>query len=940
MNSWGLLLLLLPLLLVVTVSGWHGIRLPDAGCTNTGSMRCHAGGYQNSKLQGLFNRYQFLFNLHSGATALPESTGRFSLGLHSHDPLGSPLLIKMLNETGQVCTDANYCTLQTWWEKVSPRVHMVVDTARLLYTLTPSGDPFPYYDMPFNESVSQDQLNGASYWDQTVSAAYQGYTSVADLLDCDTPIIVEPFLVPILDVTSEECEALTNNDGIPPWMFNTTNVLPFNATSMLPMSCARLPLPSYLYDDLVSNVGAHDLRTAYDLLYQQQEIPGGLPGTQEFLTPSTQLTHPWQGYLATYQYAGKAQQRHKALATPPCSTGTNPDTLDLSHYYKIGPWCQLYQVSTAPQWLFRVNITLTFDRTQVHPAMAQLVGGQTGADYEVQMSWWLRWDGNTITVDFEGDVKQNPVINILRHFIDMRLANLIQLDDSKHRFPGPTMSGYIVACGSQLDSALGLAINPWTQTPWLSKPSQEWYFPVPSPGFLRTGWTDNQWNNETDARLLAPYRPGMWYWVNNTAALTEFGPACGQVGARGPCPNDSSSLDNPYGPLYAFERLNEFSRNTVHYDDFPQSSLTDHSPYLPPLANAWFNELKPRSWVAAHNSINIPLSLVVEPTSDLLTELFAEFSVHVSDRLANPRQFPLHRRSASNSTSQLPLRNIYRQNLNTTVSQCLIQWYNLSHAFTQDHGNLTSFIQNLQPPSPGTVVGAIHAHFCDPEGLQLPASQRQPRRYIETWVCGPPTGSDVEPPLIFRAGSPGDALFTAASWDARDRCKASEPRMLFSNNAANATAAHLWWKNIAQTAQDQRLVRFEVARCRVQLTDPDADPQVALFPDADSDSQEMPARLPSQYRQVAETLENTISCFIQVAVDEAALIAKANGDTVAAAHEALQDTKAQFYQSYYVFFYIILAIIGALVLASAIMFIILIVKECQKPKKNQKQKTS
>ena len=350
-----------------TCAEWHGLRLPDEQCLNQGRLRCHAGGYQNSKLQGQYNRYDMRVNLVSGATAGPESTGHFSLSLHSHLPNNQSLVLRMDNDTSQLCTDERYCTLQTWWQKYSPKIHMTRDVARMIYPLTAVGDSFPFYDMTYNETVDMGQLYGAGWWNETIAAAYQGYSSVADLLDCDQPVDVQPFLQRIYGTDNPYvCDALQSSN---PDTYNASQEIPFHATSMLPLDCARVALPEVLYDDLVSDIGAHDLRTAYDLLYQQQH-GGGLPGTVDFIRPAAQLTALWQKFEAVWQFAARGQHRHLARAFPPCSSGSNPDTLILSHYYKIGPLCQLYRVATRPQWIVRFNITLSYDSTQVKPAFA------------------------------------------------------------------------------------------------------------------------------------------------------------------------------------------------------------------------------------------------------------------------------------------------------------------------------------------------------------------------------------------------------------------------------------------------------------------------------------------------------------------------------------------------------------------------------------------
>lgn len=949
---------------------WHARRLPDRGCLNSDGLRCHNGGFGNSKLQGSFVQYEMIFDLDSGPLAEPATTGRISLSLHSHDPQREPLLVRMLNGTAQRCTDLKYCTVQTWWKKYSPKVHVTRDVARLMYPLTPVGKPFPYYDMTYNESISMDQLYGSSWWNATVQSGYAGYTSVADLQDCDVPIDVVPSLQLTQDAVDEVQEVCAALQSPNPLSYSTSYELPFLATALLPLTCARVPLPDGLYNDLISDVGAHDLRTAYDL-QEQEETGGGLPGTLEFLRPAQQLTGLWSKYEAVWQYLAQAQRLHRARFFPPCTTGPNPDTAILSHYYKHGPVCQLYQVAVEPQWLFRTNITLTFNADEVKPAMAQPVPGTGGTEYQVQMSWWLLWDGKTVTVQPEGDYSQAPIASSLRHFMKVGEARIIQLDDSKHHNVGPRQSGYIVLCGAQLDSALGVATNPWTQPPWFSKPSDGWYQPVPAPGFLRTGWTDDQWNNQTQADELAPFRPGMWYTVPTDAALTQFGSQCGQVGATGPCPTQSSSLENTYGPIYAFGQLDAFSQNVTQYNGYPNTSLQWQPPYLPPLARGWTDQRRPQAWVAAHTSSNIPLSLLVEPTIQMLEDTRAEFRLHISERLSNPRQHPLHRRSAGNSTTELPLRNVYKQTLNTTLSQCIIQWYNLSHAYAQNDGNLTQFISTLKPPSADQLIGAIHAHFCDPPGYRVSPSLRQPSQYAETWVCeAPPNATGTlaaPPPLIFRAGSPADSLFNASLWDSPTPCRQSRARLMYSHQQ-NQAAATAWWRAIAQYVQNTGAVRFEIARCRVQLTDPVAEPNVALFPANSTDglAARLDPRIPVRFLPNATELAlvaNTVSCFIQIVVDEAAFIAGLDPKTVAEARELLEfrhaplwhcmpftDGDCGFGNAYMIMMIVLFVWAAVATLALLGMFIYCMVECCQKSKRrpppstggapnNNKQKT-
>jgi len=91
---------------------------------------------------------------------------------------------------------------------------------------------------------------------------------------------------------------------------------------------------------------------------------------------------------------------------------------------------------------------------------------------------------------------------------------------------------------------------------------------------------------------------------------------------------------------------------------------------------------------------------------------------------------------------------------------------------------------------------------------------------------------------------------------------------------------------VAQAAASLHLNRFEVARCSVQLSDPDADPHVSLFPDNFTESRlgrwsnaTGDPRLPSHF--VRETAINTVACFIQVAVDSAAFVSGINASEVA-----------------------------------------------------------
>lgn len=881
-----LLLLLLLTLISVGECKWHARRLADDQCTNIGPLYCHTGGFQNSKLQGQYNRYHMRFDMTSGKGATPDSTGRFSLGLHSNNPAREALLLHMLDNVTQQCTDKKYCTLQTWWGNHSPRLHVVRDVARMQYELTPVGQPFPFYDMSYNESVTLTQLYGAFWWNQTVASAYAGYTSVDDLVDCDQPIEVKPYVDPDRTIEfGEACTALQSSD---PPNYNVSMPLPFLATGLLPLQCSRVPLPQLLLTDLLSDIGAHDLRTAYDLL-EQYLGGGGLPGTVGFLRPNVQLTDVWQKYGAAWQFLEKMHQQHRATAIPPCSSGPNPTTLLLAHYYKVGPRCQLYRVAQNPGWVVRLNMTVTFSANQTRPSFAQPVpeSGPDG-DWHVQMSWWVTWDGTSVSIQPESDYGQNPVTNLLRHFFSVNLARVIQLDDSKHRWTGPPLNGYVVACGSQLDSAQGVAQNIWEQPPWGPKPNDGWFFPVPSPGFLRTGWTNNQWNNATQAALLSAFRPGAFYWVDPQAALTEFGPACGQVGAVGPCTNGYSySTDNAYGPMRAFSSLSEYSRNATQYADYPFSTLRYRTPYLPPLAAVWGEDFRPRGWLAGHSAANIPLSLMVEPSENLLAEsLVSEFVLYMSDRLANPREHPLHRRSATNSTTQHPVRNIYRQVMNESLSTCIIQWYNLTHAYQLNRLNFSGFAESLaHPPPANQVIGAVHAHFCDPTEYNVPPNVRSPRRYLQRWTCYParaglPNGGDDAPMPPLRFLSPDN--FEARVWNDPGRCKRAEPQFIYPDNQ-NATYALAWWKQVAQTAASMHLNNFEVARCSVQLTDPDADPHVSLFPDNFTESRLGPGddpRLPSHF--VRDTALNTVSCFIQVAVDAAAFTANLNADKVAA----------------------------------------------------------
>ena len=876
--------------------GWSLLRLSDSTCNvedgstgaNRGSaLRCHAGGYLASKLMGRFNRYHLRVNMSSGAGGGEVRTGRFNLGLHSRRPGSESLLIKMLNSTAQRCTDHQYCTLQTWWEKFSPRVEFVRDVARMQYLLTPVGPPIPLYDMAFNESIDWTQMRATDFWNQTVSQAFPGYTSVADLLDCDTDFVMQPFLQP--NKNPYECLELGNSS----YPANITTVPPFTATAVLPIKCARLPLPQTLLTDLLSDVGAHELRTAYDLL-KQFETDGTLPGTVGFLQPFTQLTQQWTKYGDVWQYLKSRHLRHYALASPPCSSRLDPNSILLSHYYKIGSACQLYQVAPRPSWILRLNVTMYFDRDQVHPAVAQLARGAPtlATEVEVQMSWWIIWDGDSVTVHPEADYSQRPVANIVQRFLSVSIGRVVQMDDSKHRRAGPSSRpGYVMACGSQLDSAQGIAQNPWEQTPWMSKPDKGWYFPVPSPGFLRTGWTDNQWNDSPQAAALAGYRPGPFYWVDPSAVLQYFGAECGKVGAVGPCTGGSSSIDNPYGPLYAFRALNEYSRNLTQYNGQPFSSLSYRSPYLPPLDPQWGNDLKPRAWLAAHTDANIPLSLMVEPAADLTTELALEAVIHMSERLANPRQFPLHRISSGNSTTTLPLRNIYQQTLNTSLSSCLIQWYNLTHAYAQDKGNLSRFLEDVKLPPPGQPIGSIHPHFCFPPDYNLPPSSRQPKSYIQTWTCESSqdfpfnqNGSMPAPPFVFRQFSDADSLAYTANWDSPTRCNASQPRIIYPSEA-NGTALQEWFTGVARAAYTSGAVRFPVARCRVQLTDPEAHPNIALFRDA---APLKMSRLPARFQEtVLPTLETTVLCFIDVAIDTGKLVAGIPPDTFQQYQQAL-----------------------------------------------------
>lgn len=927
---YKLLIILLILSTSLVAGEWHARRLPDTDCLNTGPLRCHAAGYPASKLQGRFNRYELRFNMSSGATGAAEHTGRFSLGLHSQDPNNDALLVRMLNDTAQQCTDPLYCTLQTWWEKNSPKVRVSRDTARLMYPLTPIGDPFPFYDMVYNETVEMDQLYGAGgWWNETVALAFQGYSSVADLQDCDTPFDVHPVMRPVIGQPTEDMCSELVNDNI------TAGDVPFTATGMLPLDCARLPLPDYLYNDVSSDIGAHPLRTAFDLMLQQEQL-GGLPGTVGFLRPSAQLTSPWQKYASLYGFMARAKVRHRARAYPPCSSGPNPDTLVLSHFYQLGPECQLFRVAPTAQWLWRANITVTFQPGEVHPAMATVVDPQTG-EYAVQGSWWLRWDGQSVSVQPEGNFLPQPIGNVLRHFVDLAVSRLIQLDDSKHRatLGAPSLNGAVVVCGSQLDSAWGVAQNPWAQTPWLRKPAAQWYMPVPSPRFLRTGWTDDQWNSPRSAAELAAYRPGPFYWVPPEVLASQFGPACGQVGATGPCPDGSSSIDNDWGPIHAFERLDDFGQDASINAGMPESMLTDHPAQLPPLATAWGNDLNPRAWVAAHTTSNIPLSLFVEPASELLNEAVTEMQVHLSDRLANPRTFPRHRRSATNSTSGLPLRNIYQQVLNQEASQCTLNWYNLSLAFSQNRGDLSGFLQNVVPPPSGMAVGSLHSQWCNPDGFHLPPNQRSVRQYLETWTCRT-SEDDSSPPLQFRS-SLGDAhaVFNASGWQSPTGCADSQSRVFYPVNT-NYNAAKAWWRSLAQKVQDTGWVRFEALRCTVQLTDPEASPQIGLFPT--EQEPEHDPRLPARFLPVSLP-SNTLRCFLQVGLPQ--LPSKEALKELAKAHESLS-TKLLLFENCNPFVedcelmnvalleYLLLMIIeAAFVIAAIVSGIVAVVWKCQ-----------
>jgi hypothetical protein len=803
------------------------------------------------------------------------------------------------------------------------------------YPLTPIGRPFGFYDLILNETLLLDQYLLTTFWNQTVMDAY-GMDNVPggvfDVPNCATPFVFRPSLPP--KYFPDECRELIN--GTFPSGLNASVVLPFNVTTLLPFNCARIPMPSLLLSDILSDVGAHNLRTAWNLLSQYNStFGGGLPGTVGYLKPFTQLTGLQEKYAAIWKFVQSTNFQPTARFFPPCN-GSSPA---ITHYQKVGPSCQLYKLQTVPQWIFRVNLTLNFSAGELHPEWASQYPGVDGT-YYIRSSWWLIWNGRTVVVQPEADYGNHPLKKTLEKFIQLKAVKIIHRDDSLYRRVGPRVSGSVVVCGQQLTGATNILRNPWLSSQWQAKPQLQWYYPVPSPTFLRTGWTNDQWNEGSQAEITARNFPGIFYWVPDHA-LSNFSEAeCGKVGSVGPCNYQSYSLDNQWGPLYAFYNMSGYARDLTKRQQYPYSSLRPgRSPYLPPLQPIWGDDLYPRAWIASHPDAEINLGMMVKPAGILRDKvsqaLKASLMIQVSDRIVNPRVFPLHRRSATDGSAILPVQQIYRQIQNTNATQCLINWYQLSHAW--QNGSLGHVINSTNvtgffPPA-GTILGGLNNGYCDPDNYTLPSSVSGLRRYVETWVCHNMPGMNI--------GGNKQIEFVATQWNDTGKCNSSPTKLLVSH--LSDQDAKQWWRNLAIYVYQNNITQMKLGTCYPQLHDPLADPGVVLF-----------RSVPPHYNRTVNVshVANTpnilddpflpaIDCILEVGLAGAGLVAGLSQETVDEVYSFhcnpfTSGGDCGWFSAVWILFIVLVVLVGIAVLGLLIYFIVL----CAKKSKAKKSVTA